>query len=165
MTTKKDAPKKGVVATKKTVSKVSAKKIVKKTLTSKKTATSKKIQIKKVAAKSHKTLSASKTIVEAKKVSKGGYGLKRASYMFLSIILGILIGIFVHLFIELVYMKNMMASDLDLSPSYFLGMPSYLPSFAEPLFLLAGLILGIWVGKWGWKFAYIDRRHRSTRIA
>lgn len=172
MNAKKIAPKKAVtVAAKKTsaraasASKPTSKKpAAKKTVTKVKIATTKKMVARKAVQKT-KTISALKKNVEAKKVSHRKHSaIKRTAYMSLSIILGLLVGSFVHLFVELVYMKKMMVENAVLETHYFLGLPSYLPLYSEPMFLLAGLAFGIWLGFWGWRFVYIERRHRTTRI-
>lgn len=152
MKTKKTAPKKTKTA-------VVAKKPAAKSKTS---AVKKVVKVaKKKVVKKNKTIPAVKKIVQAKKTgSKKEPTIKRVAYMVLSIFLGLLIGEFVHLFIELVYMKKIMAVGGVLKTSYFLGMASFLPMPVEPLFLLAGLLLGIWIGITGWRVVYIEHRHR-----
>lgn len=173
MKTKKEVSKKTTIVAKKKITgkSIAVKSSAKKTKTAvkkaaiKKAAPAKKVAAKKTVAK-HKTLSAPKKNVEAKRVGKSKLSsLKRATYMAFSIVLGLLLGTFVQLFLELVYMKKMMSSNVELQTNYFLGIPSFLPAIAEPFFLLAGLGFGIWLGFWGWRFVYVERRHRTTRIA
>ena len=168
MNTKKIAPKK----TKTVVAKKVAAKIVKKTKISAtkkspiKSKSSKKIvkvATKKISKKS-KTISASRKFFEIKRSGRAkDMPIKRIAYMTLSIILGLLIGLFVKLFLELVYMKNAMAVGATLKTNYFLGSPSYLPQAVQPLLLMAGLLLGIWIGLWGWEMVYVQHRHRMFR--
>lgn len=148
---KRNAPKAEIkkVAKKSTVSKAVAKKVP----------TRKKIQ-------TTKALPAIKKNIQAKKADRRKiFGIKRSFYMTCSVLLGLLIGIFVYFFMELVYMKNMVASSQAMKMNYFLAMPTYLPGFAGPLALISGLLFGLWLGNWGWKHVYIDRKHRATRLA
>ena len=147
-TSKKVAPKKKIVKTS------SVKKVV-----------PKKVMHKKVSAKS-RALAATKTTAHAEKTGhKKESGLKRGVYMALSILLGLLLGTFVSLFMELVYMHEAARANIQLTTHYFLGMASYLPNFAQPLFLFCGLVFGIWLGFWGWNMVYVQRRHRMFRKA
>lgn len=174
MKTKKEVAKKSIgvvkkkVATKKVIAKVAASKT--KAVSVKKVAVKSKPSAKKVSrissSKKAKTISAAKKVTQVKKVGRNSLTLvKRFVYMGFSIILGLLIGTFVQLFLELIYMRRMMSVTNDLRVNYFMGMPTYLPVIVQQFFLLAGLAFGIWLGFWGWRFVYIERRHRSTRLS
>lgn len=167
MKTKKEVSKKPI-AKKKNATKVVAKSkvtpvkkmAVKKTVAKKVSTTS----LRKKPASKSKTISASKKSVHVvKRRSNGLPSFKRMTYMTFSIILGILLATFLHLFVELVYMRNVMVSELR--TNYFMGMPSFLPMAVQPLFLIAGVAFGTWLGFWGWRFVYIEKRHRTTRNA
>lgn len=120
--------------------------------------------VKKASPKKQHTISAVKKSVGAKKMGERKLSsIKRSIYMAFSIVLGLLIGTFVQLFVELVYMRKMMSVISSPQVHYFMGIPSYLPSIVQGFFLLAGLAFGIWLGFWGWRFVYIEKRHRSTR--
>lgn len=132
----------------------------KKTVSKAKPVVAKKVAAKKVSQKS-KVIPALKKIVEAKKIShKRESRLKRMAYMTMSVLLGLLLGTFMSLFLELVYVRRAPMMGSSLQTHYFLGLASYLPYFVQPMFLLIGLIFGVWLGFWGWKMVYIERRHR-----
>ncbi|KKQ80317.1 MAG: histone protein [Candidatus Moranbacteria bacterium GW2011_GWD2_38_7] len=160
MQTKKTSSKK--VAAKKIEKKAAVKKTVTKKVVAKKAVVAKKVT-KKSPAKvlKRKTMPAVKKVVEARKTGRRRPSIKRVVYMILSIILGILLGTFVQSFVELVYVKKALMGVGMMQTNYFLGMPSYLPMFVSVIFLLCGLAFGIWLGFWGWRFVYIEHRHRA----
>lgn len=162
METKKTSSKK--IVAKKSV-KVTPKKAVVKKAAIKKAVVLKKIIKKSPVKKTSgaRTMSSVKKVVEVKKTGHKHSRTKRYSYMTLSIIFGLLLGTFVQAFVELVYMKKSLIDAGMMQTNYFMGMPSYLPMFASAIFILSGLAFGIWLGFWGWRFVYVEHRHRSHR--
>ncbi|EKD58241.1 MAG: hypothetical protein ACD_56C00167G0009 [uncultured bacterium] len=162
METKKISPKK--VATKKSV-KAPVKKVAAKKVAIKKAAvltrTIEKSPAKKIS--KTKTMQSVKKVIEVKKTGHKHSKVKRYSYMTLSIIFGLLLGTFVQAFVELVYMRKSLVDTGMMKTNYFMGFPSYLPVFASVMFILGGLSFGIWLGFWGWKYVYIEHRHRTRR--
>lgn len=153
-TTKKVAPKK------KETSKVRTVSLIKKSPKETKTATPKKrvIQAGKQKAKTIAASKKSESVARRNRII--AYRAKRLLYMVLSITLGALIASFVLGFVELIYLKSIFRMGAVPVTHSFLGMQL----FVEPIFFVlifgAGVFSGVWLGFWGWRVVYIEKRHR-----
>lgn len=113
-----------------------------------------------------KTMASTKITKAAEKVShKKESRIKKFAYMVLAVILGLLLGFFVQLFMELVYIKKTMDAGLQLQSSNLFGLNIYMPAPFAVSILLAGLIVGALIGRWGWNLVYVQRKHRMFRKA
>ncbi len=118
----------------------------------------------KAAVKKTKTVAASKfSHKEEKCCLNREPAIKRFFYMTLAIIIGLLLGIAVNLFVELAYLQQKMIDGEAVRVYTLFGMNSYLPIVSQIFFLLSGLIFGVWLGMWGWRMVYIERRHRMFK--
>lgn len=91
------------------------------------------------------------------------YRAKRLLYMVLSVTLGALIASFVLGFVELIYLRGVFRMGAIPVSHQFLGMNLFIePTFFVLIFGL-GVALGVWLGFWGWRVVYIEKRHRMFR--
>ncbi len=151
------------VAKKKTVSKVrtlsATKKVVKKTKTAAPLKrTSRKSKTIAAPMLSHGRVLTGESVARRKRVVI--YRMKRLSYMFLSLTLGILSAGFMVGLLEKIYIENSFKTGVvpDMHP--FMGMQLFFLPIFYILIFGAGLILGAWLGFWGWRVVYIEHRHR-----
>jgi hypothetical protein len=162
MKTKKTtaSEKKTAVVSKKTKSKAATKRLKKISLVAKKAAPKKKV-VKKIAGKT-KTMASGKihkVSIQKKASSKCKVSFKRVVYVLLSYVLGLLTGLTVYGLIEIIYLKNLEQSGMMPSLYEGFGVFSFFPPIAGISFLAAGLLFGAWVGSWGWRKVYAERKH------
>lgn len=157
----KTAPKKKVIAKVRTVSAV--KKVVKKI----KTADAPKRKIKKTKTIAAPIRSHKKSAILASLIKLGRteikFNLKRVTYMILALSVGILSAGFLLGLLEMVYLKNSLNAGVVPVAHKFLGMHLFLFPIVYVLIFGMGLLLGAWLGFWGWRVVYIERRHRMFR--
>ncbi|EKE19899.1 MAG: hypothetical protein ACD_8C00088G0001 [uncultured bacterium] len=153
-TTKNATPKKKVASKVRTVS------LTKRVTKEIKTATSKKRVIQAGKQKTRTIAAPKKSESLARRNRIIAYRAKRLLYMVLSVTLGALIASFVLGFIELIYLKSIFRMGAIPVTHSFLGMQL----FVEPIFFVLifglGVALGVWLGFWGWRVVYIEKRHR-----
>jgi hypothetical protein len=148
------------------------KEITKKTkaIKSKKTSTTRSISatkkvVKKTKTAPHrktKTIAASKTGSALMRLARKEvrFNAKRITYMVLSLVVGFLSAGFVAGLLELVYLKNIYKLGIAPVTHNFLGLDLFLfPAFYLIIFG-AGILLGTWLGFWGWRVVYIEHKHR-----
>jgi uncharacterized membrane protein YdjX (TVP38/TMEM64 family) len=83
--------------------------------------------------------------------------------MILSLTVGILSAGFVLGLMEMVYIKNTLKMGASPIVHQFLGMQLFLLPIIYILIFAAGLSFGTWLGFWGWRVVYVERRHRMYR--
>lgn len=161
----KIAPKKKAMAAgKKVASKVrtvsATKKVVKKT----KIAGAPKRKIKKTKTIAASKFSYEKMLADSSLMKLGRkeikFNLKRVTYVVLSLVVGILISGFVVGLLEMIYLKNSLKLGVFPSSHEFLGMHLFLFPAVYVTMFVAGLVFGAWLGSWGWRVVYIEKRHR-----
>jgi hypothetical protein len=160
MKIKKEVTKKVV---KKTAAKVktlsAAKKVVKKTKTASVAKKTNKI-VKTIAAPKLAQGKSFTDLSDAALRKRAKHIIKRSTYMLLALIVGILSAGFVIGLLEKIYIENSFKMGATPMTHQFLGMNLFLLPIAYILIFAAGLIFGTWLGFWGWRVVYIERRHR-----
>jgi hypothetical protein len=92
---------------------------------------------------------------------KTSWGLKRATYMLLSVIIGMLSASLAIGLLETAYINSSLKNEIALEPHHFAGMELLLSPAVYALVFAAGLAAGIRLGFWGWRVVYIEHRHRK----
>ena len=109
-----------------------------------------------------KTVLLTKNFLKAAQKDMGGKGsktsFKQFIYMTLSVLIGLLAGTMLRFLADIVYLKRSIARGIELEPSYFLGLESFIPASFWALLLFCGLAFGIFLGFWGWKAVYVEGR-------
>lgn len=88
------------------------------------------------------------------------WSLKRATYMFLSIIIGLMLGTIFHWLAEVWWINYAFSHSRTLVLHNNLGSSCYLTWQIEFGLLALGLALGIKLGFWGWRVVYVEHRRR-----
>ena len=79
--------------------------------------------------------------------------LKKAVYLFLSVILGLLLSFLAHTAIEMSYLYG--SEKFGYSVSYYNN--CFLPPVLQIAILLGGIVGGFLLGQWWWRKVYVER--------
>jgi hypothetical protein len=82
---------------------------------------------------------------------------KKIIYIVLAMILGLILSFIAHALIEIFYINNLLEKGF-LPESSLFNHQCYLPLFLQVFLLLAGLLGGYCLGRFGWRIVYVERK-------
>ncbi|HWQ60617.1 MAG TPA: hypothetical protein VN420_05750 [Candidatus Fimivivens sp.] len=84
--------------------------------------------------------------------------MKQTIYKIIAVGIGLLLGSIAHWLVEAWWIGYALSHGVPLTLRHTLGSACYLPWYVEGGFLLGGLAFGLFLGSWGWRVVYVEKR-------
>ncbi|MEI6650817.1 MAG: hypothetical protein WCL23_05305 [Candidatus Moraniibacteriota bacterium] len=90
--------------------------------------------------------------------------MKEIFYKIVAVGIGFLLGSIVHWLVEAWWIGYALSHDLPLVLHHTFGSACFLPWYVEGGFLSVGLVFGLFLGSWGWRVVYVERKRGRRKL-